>query len=137
MLKDGVKFILALLFAILVMLAVRAWAFTIFSVPDSSYAPEFRKGDRWIVNRLDCTNLHKGDDLVFRQDSVSYPGRLVALPGDTVIWHGVRYRIPVTFPHCCDCPYCDYYMLQVGKRKVLVCRYQLIGKAYRLFHLDL
>jgi signal peptidase I len=55
MLKDGVKFILALLFAILVMLAVRAWAFTIFSVPDSSYAPEFRKGDRWIVNRLDCT----------------------------------------------------------------------------------
>jgi signal peptidase I len=52
MLKNGVKFFLALLFAILVMLAVRAWAFTIFFVPDSSYTPELREGDRWIVNRL-------------------------------------------------------------------------------------
>ncbi|MCH3994686.1 MAG: S26 family signal peptidase [Prevotella sp.] len=136
MLKDGVKFILALLFTMLLMLVVRACLFTIFSVPDSSYAPEFRKGDRWIVNRLNCTDLRRGDDLVFRQDSVSYPGLVVALPGDTIAWKGVRYRVPVRCSHHCDCPYCKCYLLQVGKRKVLVYRHQFVGKAYRLFNLN-
>ncbi|MCH4183382.1 MAG: signal peptidase I [Prevotella sp.] len=135
MLKNGVKFFLALLFAILVMLAVRAWAFTIFFVPDSSYTPELREGDRWIVNRLGCTNLHKGDYVVYLQDSVSYLGRILALPGDTIVWHGTHYRIPVRCLCPCKCPYCKCYWVRIGKKKILVYRHQLVGKAYLLFHL--
>lgn len=135
MFREGVRWILALLIALLVMWAVRAWAFTIFSVPDSGYAPVFRKGDRWIVNRLDSTAPKVGDCLVFRKGSGYYPAQVMAVPGDTIRYRGNSYRIPVHACKGCSCGDCQCYLLQVGSRSLLVCRHQFVGKARHLFHL--
>ena len=136
MIKNSVKFILALLIASLAMLAVRAWAFTIFTVPSSEYTPEFNKGDRVIVNRLTRMPYQRGDNVVY-DDSTSYRiGQIIAVPGDTITLNSERYVIPHICCKRCRCTDCKYYLVKSGKRKALVHKHQFTGRAYRLFNLE-
>ena len=92
----------------IVMLAIRAYAFTIFTVPDEGLKPVLRKGDRVLVNRM-------------------------ALPGDTITVKGEKYLIP---NHCnahCHCGTCQYLLLGIGRKQTLVQQGDIAGKAYSLF----
>ena len=117
--KNALKFILALTVMLLVMLAVRAWAFTIYHVTTSDFHPEVRKGDRMIVNRLGCT-YDKGEYIVFGNED-AFIGKVKAVPGDTVNITGKDYLLPTR------------YMVSVGKQQTLIHQADIIGAAYRVW----
>ena len=128
--KNALKFILALTVMLLVMLAVRAWAFTIYQVTTSDLHPAVRKGDRMIVNRLGCT-YDKGEYVVFgAQDA--FIGKVLAVPGDTVNIKGKEYLLPTRCP-LCGSNHHRYYMISVGKQETLIHQADIIGTAYRLW----
>ena len=51
--RNAIKFILAVATAIILMLVVRAYAFTIYKVSNSNLNPVLKKNDRVLVNKLD------------------------------------------------------------------------------------
>ena len=110
------------------MLAVRAYAFTIFTVPDETLEPVLRKGDRILVNTLTRSDLKCGEGVLLGQRQLAL-GMVTALPGDK----GEKYVIP---NHCdanCHCGTCQYLLLRIGRRPTLVRRGDVAGKAYPLF----
>lgn len=114
------------------MLAVRAYAFTIFTVPDETLEPVLRKGDRILVNRLTRSDLKRGEVVLLGQRQQAL-GQVMALPGDTITVKGEKYVIP---NHCdanCHCGTCQYLLLRIGRRPTLVRRGDVAGKAYPLF----
>lgn len=128
--KNALKFILALTVMLLVMLAVRAWAFTIYQVTTSDFQPQVRKGDRMIVNRLERT-YDKGEHIVFgNQDA--FIGKVLAVPGDTINIKGKEYLLPTRCP-LCGSDYHRYYMVSLGKQETLIHQTDIIGTAYRLW----
>lgn len=128
--KNALKFILALTVMLLVMLAVRAWAFTIYHVTTSDFHPEVRKGDRMIVNRLGCT-YDKGEYIVFGNED-AFIGKVKAVPGDTVSITGKDYLLPTRCPLCGSKEH-RYYMVSVGKLQTLIHQADIIGAAYRVW----
>ena len=107
--KNALKFFLALAAMLLIMLAVRAWAFTIYQVTNSDLHPEVRKGE----------------------DS-SWIGRVEAVPGDTINLEKQNYRLPT------ECVYCGsteqrYYLVDMGKMKTLVRHGDIVGTAFRIW----
>ena len=52
--------------------AVRTFAFTVFTVPAGGLPPQLKAGNRVIVNRIDCDFFNRGDVVVFT-DSVFAP----------------------------------------------------------------
>ena len=128
--KNALKFILALTVMLLVMLAVRAWAFTIYQVTTSDLHPEVRKGDRMIVNRLGCT-YDKGKYVVFGKKE-AFIGKVLAVPGDTVSISGKDYLLPTRCP-LCNSNHHRYYMVSVGKQEMLIHQADIIGTAHRLW----
>ena len=54
--------------------AVRTFAFTVFTVPAGGLPPQLKAGNRVIVNRIDCDFFNRGDVVVFR-DSVFAPDK--------------------------------------------------------------
>ena len=128
--KNALKFILALTVMLLVMLAVRAWAFTIYQVTTSDLHPEVRKGDRMIVNRLGCT-YDKGKYIVFGKKE-AFIGKVLAVPGDTVSISGKDYLLPTRCP-LCNSNHHRYYMVSVGKQETLIQQTAIIGPADRLW----
>ena len=48
--------------ALLIVVAVRAFAFTVYRVPAASV---LRQGDRVVVNKLSHRNFHRGELIVF------------------------------------------------------------------------
>ncbi len=128
--KNALKFILALTVMLLVMLAVRAWAFTIYHVTTSDFHPEVRKGDRMIVNRLGCT-YDKGEYIVFGNED-AFIGKVKAVPGDTVNITGKDYLLPTRCPLCGSKEH-RYYMVSVGKQQTLIHQADIIGAAYRVW----
>lgn len=127
------KFIVALGAFTAILLAVRAFAFAIYTVP-MDVAPTLHKGDRVVVNKVSHATFKRGDLMVFNQ-----PGRLIgaveAGPGDTITVDSATYRIPYRCCKRCTCRNCKLYLVNTGQSRVLVHLHQVEGKATRLYHL--
>ena len=149
--KIAVKFLIALGLLLLLVWAVRTYAFTVFTVPAGGLPPQLKAGNRVIVNRIDCDFFNRGDVVVFR-DSVFAPdknqgqsqvrkfvskayfiGRVEKLPGDTILVDTVKYVIPTVCCRRCGCKDCRFYLLKTPTGQQLVHKHQMIGKAYKLF----
>ena len=76
--KQALKFLVALCVAIVILFAVRAYAFTIYTVP-ADLASVLRKGDRVLVNRMARDSFSRGDLVVFQRQG-AHVGRIVNLP---------------------------------------------------------
>ena len=70
--KIAVKFLIALGLSLLLVWAVRTYAFTVFTVPAGGLPPQLKAGNRVIVNRIDCDFFNRGEVVVFT-DSVFAP----------------------------------------------------------------
>ena len=141
--KIAVKFLIALGLSLLLVWAVRTYAFTVFTVPAGGLPPQLKAGNRVIVNRIDCDFFNRGDVVVFR-DSVTYQrrkivaeayfiGRIEKLPGDTILVDTVKYIIPTVCCKRCGCKDCRFYLLKTPSGQQVVHKHQMIGKAYKLF----
>ena len=149
--KIAVKFLIALGLSLLLVWAVRTYAFTVFTVPAGGLPPQLKAGNRVIVNRIDCDFFNRGDVVVFT-DSVFAPvenqgqsqvrkfvskayfiGRIEKLPGDTILVDTVKYVIPTVCCRRCGCKDCRFYLLKTPTGQQVVHKHQMIGKAYKLF----
>ena len=149
--KIAVKFLIALGLSLLLVWAVRTFAFTVFTVPAGGLPPQLKAGNRVIVNRIDCDFFNRGEVVVFR-DSVFAPdknqaqsqvrkfvskayfiGRIEKLPGDTILVDTAKYVIPTVCCKRCGCKDCRFYLLKTPTGQQLVHKHQMIGKAYKLF----
>lgn len=149
--KIAVKFLIALGLSLLLVWAVRTFAFTVFTVPAGGLPPQLKAGNRVIVNRIDCDFFNRGEVVVFT-DSVFAPvknqgqsqvrkfvskayfiGRIEKLPGDTILVDTVKYVIPTVCCRRCGCKDCRFYLLKTPTGQQLVHKHQMIGKAYKLF----
>ena len=141
--KIAVKFLIALGLSLLLVWAVRTYAFTVFTVPAGGLPPQLQAGNRVIVNRIDCDFFNRGEVVVFR-DSVTYQrrkivaeayfiGRVEKQPGDTIRIDTVQYIIPTVCCKRCGCKDCRFYLLKTPAGEQLVHKHQMIGKAYKLF----
>ena len=72
--KIAVKFLIALGLSLLLVWAVRTYAFTVFTVPAGGLPPHLEEGNRVIVNRIDCDFFNRGEIVVYA-DSVALPIR--------------------------------------------------------------
>ena len=70
--KIAVKFLIALGLSLLLVWAVRTYAFTVFTVPAGGLPPHLEEGNRVIVNRIDCDFFNRGEIVVYA-DSVALP----------------------------------------------------------------
>ena len=161
--KIAVKFLIALGLSLLLVWAVRTFAFTVFTVPAGGLPPQLKAGTRVIVNRIDCDFFNRGDVVVFT-DSVFAPaknqpkvtgqrqtgnqvqpnprkfvseayfiGRIEKLPGDPILIDTVKYIIPTVCCKRCGCKDCRFYLLKTPTGQQVVHKHQMIGKAYKLF----
>ena len=159
--KIAVKFLIALGLSLLLVWAVRTFAFTVFTVPAGGLPPQLKAGTRVIVNRIDCDFFNRGDVVVFT-DSVFasvknqgqkqagtqsqaqpqarkfvseayFIGRIEKLPGDTILIDTVEYIIPTVCCKRCGCKDCRFYLLKTPTGQQVVHKHQMIGKAYKLF----
>ncbi len=161
--KIAVKFLIALGLSLLLVWAVRTFAFTVFTVPAGGLPPQLKAGTRVIVNRIDCDFFNRGDVVVFT-DSLFAPvkkqaqsqagsqgqsqaqpqarkfvseayfiGRIEKLPGDTIRIDTVQYIIPTVCCKRCGCKDCRFYLLKTPTGQQVVHKHQMIGKAYKLF----
>ena len=149
--KIAVKFLIALGLSLLLVWAVRTYAFTVFTVPAGGLPPQLKAGNRVIVNRIDCDFFNRGEVVVFT-DSVFaldknqgqsqvrkfvskayFIGRIEKLPGDTILVDTASYIIPVVCCRRCGCKDCRFYLLKTPTGQQLVHKHQMIGKAYKLF----
>ena len=145
--KIAVKFLIALGLSLLLVWAVRTYAFTVFTVPAGGLPPQLKAGTRVIVNRIDCDFFNRGE-LVVYADTVVHPlrnqrhkqvftvyfiGRIDKLPGDTLRIDTASYVIPTICCKRCGCKDCRFYLLKTPAGEQLVHKHQMIGKAYKLF----
>ena len=145
--KIAVKFLIALGLSLLLVWAVRTYAFTVFTVPAGGLPPHLEEGNRVIVNRIDCDFFNRGEIVVYA-DSVALPlrnqrrknvfmvyfiGRIDKLPGDTLRIGKASYIIPTVCCKRCGCKDGRFYLLKTPAGEQLVHKHQMIGKAYKLF----
>ena len=153
--KIAVKFLVALGLSLLLVWAVRTYAFTVFTVPAGGLPPHLEEGNRVIVNRIDCDFFNRGEIVVYA-DSVALPlrnqslsqsrnprfkrviveyfiGQIEKLPGDTLRIGKASYIIPMECCKRCGCKDCRFYLLKTPAGEQLVHKHQMIGKAYKLF----
>jgi signal peptidase I len=139
--KQVLKFAAALCVALVLVMGVRAVAFSLCRVP-SDIGRELRRGDRVWVNKLARTaNFSRGDIVVF--DTSGTPpcislynrdeaiGCVVAVPGDTITVAGRRYRIPYRCCDRCGCDDCRLYLVDTGHGCRLVHKHQIVGRGRR------
>ena len=72
--KIAVTFLIALGLSLLLVWAVRTYAFTVFTVPAGGLPPHLEEGNRVIVNRIGCDFFNRGEIVVYA-DSVALPIR--------------------------------------------------------------
>lgn len=137
--RSTLKFLCAFAVAFVAMLTFRALIFTIYTVPGSTLEPDFKAGDRVMVNRWSyglrtggdglfsygrlCSQPVSKGDIVAVNDSAGNVliGRCTALPGDTI---QLQQRT-VVVPGKKSCARHDYYHIgAVG----LVREEQIIGR---------
>ena len=128
---NALKFIVSLAVAIVLMLIVRAYAFTICTTTSDNLIPGLRRGDKVFVNRLQKSSVGRGDLVVFG-DSVLSISRVVAVGGDTIEIGGESF---IVTDHCsdgCGCGACRNYLLASDADSVIVTGNEIVGKAYPL-----
>ena len=145
--------------SLLLVWAVRTYAFTVFTVPAGGLPPHLEEGNRVIVNRIDCDFFNRGEIVVYA-DSVALPlrnqgfnqsssqgfsyrrkrviveyfiGQIEKLPGDTLRIGKASYIIPMECCKRCGCKDCRFYLLKTPTGQQLVHKHRMIGKAYKLF----
>ena len=126
------KFIVSLAVALVIMLAVRAYAFTVCSVVTDDFQPEFRMGERVIVNRLQRSHIGRGDLVVFGDSALSL-SRVAACSGDTISIGGQYFEVESFCRPGCDCLSCKTYLLVSGHDSLFVSGSAIMGKAYPLY----
>ena len=155
--RSTLKFLLALAVSLLLMMAVRALVFTIYTVDGEGLEPEFLQGDHVMVNRWSYGLRTGGNGRLFpygrlchqaieRGDLVAYEdpregangavlfGRCRALPGDTVRYQGRTELVP-SLKNCDDA---DYYWIQaIGQHNTIdsrelgfISEQLIIGRAF-------
>lgn len=134
--RGALKFVVVLAVTILLMLTVRTFLLTIYTVRETTSIYPLKTGDRVMVNRLRCANLQTGELVAFGDSSI-FIGRVEAVPGDTISLNHARYVIPMKCCHRCVCTECKTYLINLGKKKTLVRQKDIIGRAYRLFNFPL
>lgn len=127
--RGTLKFLLALLVALVLMLTFRALVFTVITVEGRGLEPTFLPGDRLLVNRwayglragdgrffpygrLGRSAVERGDIIVFEDPRDSLCSRVLvcrcrAVPGDEVVIKGEKQVVP-GLHNCADADY--YYM---------------------------
>ena len=113
------------------MLAIRAYVFTIYTVP-VNVDNHIRKGDRIGVLHWLCSDIERGDAVVFG-DSVRLIGIVKAVPGDSVMVDGEKYIIPLQCCNRCKSTDCHTFLLDVDTFEMLVQKHDMLGKAWRLY----
>lgn len=131
--KQIVKTIIALAIAAALLLVVRSYLFTVYTVT-TGLDSQLRQGDRVLVNKWSQDSVRRGDLLVFSTHATLI-GRVVSVPGDTIRFNHSRYLIPQVCCHRCLCPDCKLYLVNTGSTRMLVHKHQVVGHATRLFHL--
>ncbi len=125
--KDVLKFLLTLGVAMSIMLAVRAWALTLYAIPADGVLPPHTKGERLLVARWMRTPTQRGGEVVWTDSTACYAGRVAALPGDTITVDGRRYRIPMVCCRRCGCADCKLYVVEAAHRRCLIHQHQIVG----------
>ena len=134
--KEAIKFVLVLAVTTLVIFIVRTYAITIYTVPNTIAQPALKAGDRVMVNKLARDSFHVGDLIVFCEGQ-NFIGQIKAIPGDTGKCYGNQYILPTRCCSRCRCEVCRNYLVVVGDMSTLVPYHKMVGKAYRLFNLEL
>lgn len=129
--NQALKTLLALFVAAIGMLAIRAYVFTIYTVP-VNVDNHIHRGDRVGVLHWLCSDIEQGDVVVFG-DSIKQIGKIKAVPGDSVVVNGEKYLIPHQCCHRCKSTDCHTYLLNVGTTEMLVQKHDVLGKAWRLY----
>ena len=155
------RFMLALAVSLLLMLAFRALAFTIYIVDGEGLKPEFETGDHVMVNRWSYGLrtgsqrglFHYGRILrrpVAKGDIVAYEdptdptrkrvllGRCCALPGDTVDYNGITELVPSV----ANCAGADYYWIGAlgqnnptdSRQLGFISEHLIIGRAFVILY---
>ena len=143
--RSTLKFLVAFVVAFIVMMAFRALVFTIYTVPGSQLEPDFKAGDRVMVNRWSyglrtggsglfsygrlCWQAIEKGDYVAVDDTLGNVsiGCCTALPGDTVKWK----ERTIIVPGKANCAKQDYYMID---RLGLVREEQVIGRVFLIVY---
>ena len=119
--------------AIVILFAVRARVFTLYTVP-ADLRSVLRKGDRVLVNRMACDGFSRGDLVVFQRQGV-HVGRIIHLPGDTIVLRGAAYVVPSVCCWRCPCADCHFYIVDIGNKNTVVHTHEMMGRATKLFYL--
>ena len=131
--KQALKFLVVLCVAIVILFAVRARVFTLYTVP-ADLRSVLRKGDRVLVNRMACDGFSRGDLVVFQRQGV-HVGRIIYLPGDTIVLRGAAYVVPSVCCWRCPCADCHFYIVDIGNKNTVVHTHEMMGRATKLFYL--
>lgn len=131
--KQALKFLVVLCVAIVILFAVRARVFTLYIVP-ADLSSVLRKGDRVLVNRMACDGFSRGDLVVFQRQGV-HVGRIIHLPGDTIVLRGAAYVVPSVCCWRCPCADCHFYIVDIGNQNTVVHTHEMMGRATKLFYL--
>ena len=143
MARQLLKFIVALVIAMAIVVVVRMFAITIYTVP-APLGQRLRTGDKVVVNKLARNRAIQREDLIVFTVSGDAPavalvgppqelGEVLNLPGDTITVDSCRYVIPVKCCERCPCRDCCIFLVETGHGNRLVHKHQIVGKAARLF----
>ena len=126
------KFTVVLVAAVIVMLLVRTYAFSIYRVTSADLEPRVMRNSRVMVNKFRRSTFQRGDLIVFRTDS-SYIGVIEQLPGDTVMISNEEYVLPNNCScHDCDCLENNCYLVNQGRGMTVVRQQEIVGSAFLL-----
>ena len=128
---NALKFIVSLAVAIVVMLIIRAYAFTICTASADNLVPGLNRGDKVFVNRLSRGNVKRGDLIVYGDSTLSI-SRVAAMGGDTIEVGGESFVINNYCSDGCDCGACRNYLLVSGNDSAIISGNDIVGKAYTL-----
>ena len=130
--RDVLKFTVVLVAAVIVMLLVRTYAFSIYRVTSADLEPRVMRNSRVMVNKFRRSTFQRGDLIVFRTDS-SYIGVIEQLPGDTVMISNEEYVLPNNCScHDCDCQENNCYLVNQGRGMTVVRQQEIVGSAFLL-----
>ena len=128
---NALKFIVSLAIAIVVMLIIRAYAFTICTASADNLVPGLNRGDKVFVNRLSRGSVDRGDLIVYGDSTLSI-SRVAAMGGDTIEVGGESFVINDHCSDACDCGACRSYLLVSGSDSIIISGNDIVGKAYTL-----
>ena len=131
--RQAFKTFLTLTLAIVVMLIVRAFVLTMYTI-STDISPDFRQGDRLLVSKIRRGTPEKGAGVVF-DSGLKQVGKVLAVPGDTLSVGGQKYLIPQKCCPKCLCPGCHLYLIGTGKAHQIVPACRITGIIVHTFRL--